>query len=192
MALQVSIEKSDVTSVETDVLLLKYAQRLYGADESVAIRLFQRGTCTEEELAPEPAQYRFWPTRGAIGARHALFLGTPRLQDFRYDEMGRFAARAIEILAREKTAVRSLATTVHGAGYGLDIEEALRSLILGFQQGLTTHRLASLQRIVFVEQRLHFDLSHHKCIFYRTIGKLSESLEKTIRDMFGPSSGERP
>ena len=35
-------------------------------------------------------------------------------------------------------------------------------------------------------QRLHFDLSHHKCIFYRTIGKLSESLEKTIRDMFGP------
>ena len=34
-------------------------------------------------------------------------------------------------------------------------------------------------------QRLHFDLSHHKCLFYRTIGKLSESLEKTIRDMFG-------
>ena len=35
-------------------------------------------------------------------------------------------------------------------------------------------------------QRLHFDLSHHKCLFYRTIGKLSETLDKTIREMFGP------
>jgi hypothetical protein len=326
MALQVSVEKSDVTSVAADVLLLKYAQRLYGADEAVAIRLFQRGICTEKDLAPEPAQFRIWPTRGAIGARHALFLGTPRLGDFRYGEMRHFARRAIEILAREKITVQTLATTVHGAGYGLDIEEALRSLILGFQQGLTTHPLASLRRIVFVErsprryevlqhaldgielvlpantasispasvtlpstpieverrkavfvampfsedfediyqfgiyaavrragyvcekvdesvftgnivdrittgirnaefliadltlerpnvylevgfawglqrpvilvaregQRLHFDLSHHKCLFYRTIGKLSESLEKTIRDMFGPGSGGMP
>jgi hypothetical protein len=50
MALQVSIEKNDVTSVEADVLLLKYAQRLYGADEAVAIRLFQRGTCTIRDM----------------------------------------------------------------------------------------------------------------------------------------------
>jgi hypothetical protein len=75
-----------------------------------------------------------------------LFLGTPRLEDFRYGEMRHFARRAIEILARENITVQALATTVHGAGYGLDVEEALRSLILGFQQGLTTHPLASLQR----------------------------------------------
>jgi hypothetical protein len=35
-------------------------------------------------------------------------------------------------------------------------------------------------------QKLHFDLSHHKCIFYRNITKLSAALEKTIQDMFGP------
>jgi hypothetical protein len=40
-------------------------------------------------------------------------------------------------------------------------------------------------------QRLHFDLSHHKCIFYRTIGKLSESLEGTIIDLFGRGSVEQ-
>ena len=34
-------------------------------------------------------------------------------------------------------------------------------------------------------QRLHFDLSHHKCLFYKTIGRLSESLEKTVLEMFG-------
>jgi len=34
-------------------------------------------------------------------------------------------------------------------------------------------------------ERLHFDLSHHKCLFYKTIGKLAESLEKTVLEMFG-------
>jgi nucleoside 2-deoxyribosyltransferase len=38
-------------------------------------------------------------------------------------------------------------------------------------------------------QRLHFDLSHHKCLFYKTIGKLADSLEKTITEMFGPGQG---
>ena len=37
-------------------------------------------------------------------------------------------------------------------------------------------------------QRLHFDLSHHKCLFYKTIGKLSETLEKTVLEMFGRGS----
>ena len=37
-------------------------------------------------------------------------------------------------------------------------------------------------------QRLHFDLSHHKCLFYKTIGKLAEALEKTVLDRFGPGS----
>lgn len=50
MALQVSIEKNDGTSVEADVLLLKHAQRLYGAVEAVAIRLFQRGICTVRDM----------------------------------------------------------------------------------------------------------------------------------------------
>ena len=33
-------------------------------------------------------------------------------------------------------------------------------------------------------QRLHFDLSHHKCIFYPTIGRLADQLEKSICNMF--------
>jgi hypothetical protein len=37
-------------------------------------------------------------------------------------------------------------------------------------------------------QRLHFDLSHHKCIFYRTIGRLANDLERTIRDIYGLGS----
>ena len=34
-------------------------------------------------------------------------------------------------------------------------------------------------------QKLHFDLAHHKCLFYKTIGKLSENLEATVLNAFG-------
>jgi hypothetical protein len=37
-------------------------------------------------------------------------------------------------------------------------------------------------------QRLHFDVSHENCVFYRTIGKLTEELEKRVLKMFGPGS----
>jgi hypothetical protein len=249
-----------------------------------------------------------------MAARAVLLMGVARLRQFRYQEMRRFARRAIEHLATAGGSVGTIATTVHGPGYGLDFEEAFRWLMVGFQQGLTTHPLPDLKKVVFVErnarrfdvlktlaaeaelvmptvsanlpkpkppaepagkksvfvampfndefediyqfgiyaavrrcgyvcekvdevvftgpiieqitdgirncsfvvadlsqerpnvylevgyawghqkpvilvaregQHLHFDLSHHKCLFYKNISRLSESLEKTIRDMFG-------
>jgi hypothetical protein len=323
MSLQVSISKDDVTSAAVDVLLLKYAQRFYGADEAVALRLMRAGACSEADLVPAEGQYRLVDAGGAIPAKRVLLVSTPALFDFRYAEMRLFARKAIEILSRQKFPIETLGTTVHGAGYGLDIEESLRALLFGFQQGLTTHPIPSLKKIAFIErnarrydglshalgdlqlvqpasivaeqsnvegtyvasrsepqrkrsvfvampfseefediyqfgiyaavrrmgyvcekvdesaftgnivdriteginkadfiiadlsverpnvylevgfawglkkpvilvakegQRLHFDVSHHKCLFYRTIGKLGESLEKTIRDTFGPGS----
>jgi hypothetical protein len=35
-------------------------------------------------------------------------------------------------------------------------------------------------------QKLHFDLSHHKCIFYKTIGKLAADLERLVEELYGP------
>ena len=35
-----------------------------------------------------------------------------------------------------RPAVRSVTTTVHGAGYGLDVSEALTALVTGFREGL--------------------------------------------------------
>lgn len=322
MSLQLSVVRDDVASQVSEVLLLKHAQGFYGADEAVAVRLTRGGACREEDLRPAVGEFRLIETTGAIAPQKVLFLGTQRLGQFRYPEMRIFARKAIEALSREAPDIKRLTTTVHGANTGLDIEEALRSLVFGFQQGLTMHPLAALREIVFVErnqrrfeviqralgeldlvlptrpapgqvaqvstlapepvrkrtvfvampfseefediyqfgiyaavrncgyvcekvdesvfagnivdriteairnatfviadltqerpnvylevgfawglnkpvllvaregQKLHFDLSHHKCIFYKTIGKLNESLEKTIRDMFG--SGDRP
>lgn len=321
MTLEISVVQEDITRVPADVLLLKHAQSFYGADQTVAVRLTEQGACTAAEISPPEGDSALIESCGAIAAKRVLFLGVPRLAGFRYPQMRQFARRAIELIAGRKLPVRTLATTVHGAGVGLDIEESAQSMILGFQQGLTTSPVPGLQRLVFIErharrfevlrtllanvelvmpshsitapppravarpeaeaaqkkcvfvampftedcedvyqfgiynavrrcgyvcekvdesafagsivdrimdgirnasfvvadltlerpnvylevgyawglgrpvilvaregQKLHFDLSHHKCLFYRTIGKLGEALEKTIVEMFGRGS----
>ena len=330
MPIEISVQCADVANVPADLLLLKHARGFHGADEAVAVRLCDRGVCSESDISPVIDQHVLVDTRGAIAATRVLFLGTPRLRDFRYREMTQFARRAVKIIDENRLPVRTLTTTVHGAGYGLDVAESLRALIFGFQQGLATGPVPHLERIVFVErntrrcellqtllqgveivsasrprapgqpasvpatatlnvgttpvtapvkkksvfvampfseefedvyqfgiystirrcgytcekvdesvfagsivdrimdgirnaefviadltlekpnvylevgyawgmnkrvilvaregQRLHFDLSHHKCLFYKTIGKLAEALEKSVLDVFGPGS----
>lgn len=329
MPIEISVQCADVANVPADLLLLKHAQGFYGADQAVAARLTERGVCRESDISPASGQHVLIDSSPAIAAARTLFLGTARLREFRYREMTQFARRAIELIGEKRLPVRKLTTTVHGAGYGLDVAESLRALIFGFQQGLTTSPLPPLEKIVFVErnarrcellqslledveivsaphaatpgqpastaasatlnvgapaaaaprkkcvfvampfveefedvyqfgiystirrcgyicekvdesvfsgsiidrimdgirnaefviadlslekpnvylevgyawgmnkrvllvaregQRLHFDLSHHKCLFYKTIGKLAESLEKTVLEIFGPGS----
>jgi hypothetical protein len=330
MPIEISVQCADVANVASDLLLLKHARNLYGADQAIAARLIERGVCKEADIAPAKGEHLLLETGGAVAAARTMFLGTPRLRDFRYREMTQFARQAINVIAEHRLPVRTLTTTVHGAGYGLDVAEALRALIFGFQQGLAASPLPQLQKIIFVErnvrrcellqtllqgveivsaphapapgqatsapatatlhvgktpaaeptrkksvfvampftdefedvyqfgiyatmhrcgyicekvdesvfagsivdqimdgirnaefviadltmerpnvylevgyawgqkkpvilvaregQRLHFDLSHHKCLFYKTIGKLAESLEKTVLEMFGAGS----
>lgn len=330
MPIEIAVQCADVTDVPSDLLLLKHAQRFYGADLAVASRLAERGICRESEISPATGEHVLLDTGAAIAAARTLFLGTPWLREFRYPEMRKFARRAIELIGEKRLPVRTLTTTVHGAGYGLDVAESLQALIFGFQQGLASSRLPLFQKIIFVErnarrcellktllegieivsaahvtapeqpadaaatatfevgtspvpeparkksvfvampfveefedvyqfgiystirrcgyicekvdesafagnivdrimdgirnaefviadltlekpnvylevgyawgmkkpvllvaregQRLHFDVSHHKCLFYKTIGKLAESLEKTVLQMFGTGS----
>lgn len=326
--IEIAVQCADVASVPSDLLLLKHAQNFYGADQAIVARLVERGICRESDISPADGEHVLLETGGAVAAARALFLGTPWLHDFRYREMKQFARHAVELIGEQRLPVRILTTTVHGAGYGLDVAESLQALIFGFQQGLATSPLPLLQKIVFVErnrrrceqlqtllegveivsatsspghavggaatatldvgtkpaadpakkksvfvampfaeefedvyqfgiyatirrcgyicekvdesifagsiierimdgirnaefvvadltlekpnvylevgfawglnkpvmlvaregQRLHFDLSHHKCIFYKTIGRLAETLEKTVLEMFGPGS----
>lgn len=330
MPIEVSVECADIANVPADLLLLKHAQHLYGADQAIVARLAEHGICRETDVSPANGEHVLIETAATIAASRVLFLGVTKLRDFRYREMKQFARRAIELIAEKRLPVRTLSTTVHGAGYGLDVAESLQALIFGFQQGLAASPLAHLQKIVFAErnprrcqqlqtllegveivsaahsqaaradqtpasatldvgttlapdpakkktvfvampfteefedvyqfgiystirrcgyiyekvdesvfagsiidrimdgirnaefviadltlekpnvylevgyawgmnkpvmliardgQRLHFDLSHHKCLFYKTIGKLAETLEKTVLEMFGSGSG---
>jgi hypothetical protein len=322
MTVEIAIERGDVTDVASDLLLLKYARSFHGADEKVALRLIQRSVCSEGDISPAPGECALVETHGVVAPKRVLFLGTSRLGSFRYKEMRQFAQRAIEVVAQKALKVHTLSVTVHGAGYGLDIEESLQGMLFGFQQGLAAAGSIPLERVLFVErdsrrfdvlaaalrdikfitppskpsavaaqlpaehrvsepsrkkyvfvampfqedfddvyqfgiysavracgyvcekvdeslfagniveritegirnaefviadltherpnvylevgfawglnrpvilvaregQRLHFDLSHHKCIFYRTIGRLANDLERTIRDIYGLGS----
>jgi hypothetical protein len=134
------------------MLLLKHAQGFHGADQAIAVRLAERGVCRESDISPADGQYVLLDTGAAIAATRTLFMGTPRLREFGYRQMKHFARCAIETISKKRLPIRTLTTTVHGAGYGLDVVEALQSLIFGFQQGLAASPLPQLEKIIFVER----------------------------------------
>ncbi len=322
MPIDFTVETADITQIPSDLLVLKYAQNFYGADDEVATLLSDHGVCSKNDLRPRPGDIKLVETRGVIAAARVLFIGVPSLSQFRYKQMRNFARQAIKTAAEIGRPVRTISMTVHGAGYGLDIEESLQAQVFGLQLGLAEHTVPQLGRIVFGEvhprraatlettlrslrpvyrtapaddtatavqtpappvkpppppekksvfvampfsepfedvyefgiyapirrcgyvcervdevafagdlvsriqegircasfvvadltaerpnvylevgyawglnkpvlllaregEKLHFDLSHHKCIFYRTIGKLAADLERVVRDMYG-------
>ena len=317
--MEYAIELGDVAQVRSDLLMLKYAQEFHGADAAIASALADRGICTKLEMRPQPDEIVIVETHGVIAPTRVMFVGVPPLRHFRYTEMRQMAHRTIRWIAEKNLPIISLTTTVHGAGYGLDVEESLQAMFFGFQVALnqTTTPLSSIRFIennprragtletslrsmgvlnapdktqpksspaqtlpapekktvfvampfssgfedvyefgvygpvrrcgyvcekvdesafagdivariqegirdarfviadlseekpnVYLEvgyawglnkpvilvaregQRLHFDLSHHKCLFYSTIGRLSSDLERLIRQMFGPGTPE--
>jgi hypothetical protein len=152
MSLQVSVVHGDVTEVPSSLLVLKYARGFHGADDAVAVRLMEQGVCRAEDISPEEGSFALVESRRAVAAERVLFLGTPSLFRFRYREMRVFARRAIEVAAERNLDVRALTLTVHGANYGLDIEESFRALVMGLQQGLAATPLPCLEQVVFVER----------------------------------------
>lgn len=150
---KISVRQADVTEVDADLLLLKFARSFHGADETVAVRLVRRGICNDEDISPADGDITLIDSGGAIAAERVMFLGTPRLGRFRYKEMRSFARRAIEEIGRRGLPIKRLLTTVHGAGYGLDIEEAMQAMMFGFQQGIASGVAETLEEIVFVERK---------------------------------------
>ena len=110
--------QEDVLTVECDVLLIKHAQERFGVDQHVSDVLLRHGRCSEEEISPEPGDHALIDSRGHIGPRFVLVLGTERLYQFGYEAMKDFSRQAVSI--SEDVDCRHLATTIHGAGYGLD------------------------------------------------------------------------
>src|SRR5262245_1935500 len=96
-SVQVTIERGDITTFETDVIVLKVAQSPHGADRLVANQLIARGI-TEESLRPAVGQTRFLATNGAVLARSALFVGTPSIYSMSYTDVRALAATALSAL----------------------------------------------------------------------------------------------
>ena len=129
--IELTIEVDDVVKTRADVLALKFAGRLYGADAAVATAL---GITPGEimESMPSFGQHKLFDSGDRIGAKHTLFINVGYLYDFDYEGIRKFAAQVLRILADVATSTRHLAMTIHGVGYGLDETEALQSQLAGY------------------------------------------------------------
>jgi hypothetical protein len=145
-----AVEQGDILRHPADLLLVKYAQAFYGADEAAASHLVAAGLCSTNDLQPKPGDYVVVETKNTIPAKRVMFLGVPPLRSFMYAEMELFAKRAIETISDLCLPVRSLITTVHGMGYGLDGGEALQCLVAGFRKRLSRERAAPIEKITFL------------------------------------------
>lgn len=153
-AVELSLVHGDIVETSADVILLKYAQAFYGADHVVADRLNNVGIQLGN-LMPNQGKYSYVAAQGAVKAGHVLFVGVPRLSEFRYPQLRQFSAAALGILKREEPLTSHLAMTIHGPGNGLDETEAFFSLIQGIEDGLRDNEIpTSLTRITVVDRNL--------------------------------------
>jgi hypothetical protein len=161
----VEIQNSDVLDFRCDVLALKYAGALYGADEAVAERM---GSDFANRLPLHPGSHLLVPTQGVIKADYALFVGVAPLWQFDYQGIRDLARRALEITASQKPDTRHLAMTIHGVGAGLDETEAFLAQIGGWLDAFAAGNVpANLEKITVVDRdqrrvdRLHRALDAH-------------------------------
>lgn len=120
------IAEADGLTYETDVLVLKHAQALYGLDAQVVQAV---GLATD--LLPPPDGFRVVRSPDRIGAHGLLFVGTPAIRDFSYRDIRTFGYKALCCAASAFPNAAEITLTLHGVGYGLDEAECFAAEIAG-------------------------------------------------------------
>ncbi|MEM8992599.1 MAG: hypothetical protein AAGD08_19630 [Pseudomonadota bacterium] len=159
---RMEVVHGDIRSVQADLLVVKYANYSFGADEAIRAAL-------GVEIHVVKGHRSILPGRGLIGAKEVAFLGVGDLWEFRYERIRNFGARTLTLLADERPEAQSVATTIHGLGYGLDEREAFLSQLEGMLEVEIDLARLTLRRIVFVEHNL------------KRAQRLSETLAKRHR-----------
>ncbi|MEP7290118.1 MAG: hypothetical protein ABI947_30585 [Chloroflexota bacterium] len=152
MPVTFTIESGDITTFESDVVVLKYARSFHGADEAVAMALSLKSP-EGVDLEPSIGDYRYINTEGTIGSLFALFIGVDKVSKFRYEEITQFAANAFAILAKEAPDTRYVTMTMHGVSAGLDEVESLVSQFRGCMQAIQSGIVPyALERITIIDK----------------------------------------
>ena len=147
--LKLSVVRGDAFAFESDVLVLKYAQSLYGLDKAVYAQLEGHGVRIQ---LPDVNEDVIVETRGVLSSDRVLFIGVKPLNQFGYSEIRDFARRALVSLAQRNLRTRHLAFTVHGPGYGLDEIEAFESEVAGIVEAVAGGAFPhAIETIAFVE-----------------------------------------
>ena len=148
----IRIVEGDALDIAADVLVLKYAQALYGVDELAVDKLDAEGEGVRRRL-PKPGGVKLIDAHGHLGAERVLFVGVVALRAFGYEEIREFARRAMMSLVEALPSASHVALTLHGAGYGLDETEAFRSELAGLLEAIETgHCPQRLSQVTFVER----------------------------------------
>jgi hypothetical protein len=150
-SVKITVQQGDATTIDADVLALKYAQALYGVDENVAYRLSERHPRLLTSL-PSPGDKVFLPAAGTMVPRYALFVGVPAIHKIEYATIRDLGKRLVIGALEQGVQISRIAMTVHGPGFGLDEREAFRSQIAGILDALQENELSrDLREIVIVE-----------------------------------------
>jgi hypothetical protein len=132
---QVAIEQGDITTIDADVIALKFAQSPHGTDRLVANKLVALGIAPDS-LRPSIGHSRLVTTNGAVAARSALFVGTPSIYDMTYTDVRALANRALSGLKTVAPQTAHVVMTIHGPGFGLDEIESCLSQVNGFHDAV--------------------------------------------------------
>ncbi len=145
----VRVLEGDALRLPADLLALKYAGRLYGADEAAFSALSAAGT---PPPLPAPDSFALVSSMPPLAAAKTLFVGVGPLRGFLYREIRKFSARVLSIAAAEVPKTELLTLTLHGPGYGLDEQEAFEAEVAGLVDGIGTGEYPStLRQITFAE-----------------------------------------
>ena len=170
MPVRIVTANRDVTEFQCDVLVLKYAQALYGAD-FVVTRLLG---LTASDLRIHPGDHLLVPAPGTPFG-HVLFMGVPTLDAFGYGEIRTFATNVLHVVSKMDVAHAHVAMTMHGAGYGLDEREAFTAQVAGvLEYSSSAHPGVPPERVTIVERNLGR--------FHRITALLDQILAGTIGD----------
>jgi hypothetical protein len=150
---EISIVQADALAVPADVLILKYAQALYGVDAQVVSRLDgSRGQVFAPVPLPPVGSANLVDSRGLLGAKDVLFVGVVPLGQFGYAEIREFARHSLKALGEKVPDAAHVAMTLHGVGFGLDETEAFRSQLAGMIEAWQSGECPSgLRRVSIVD-----------------------------------------
>lgn len=149
--IDIVIRHGDALRVQADVLALKYANALYGADRAAVHAIEDAGFAIRDRL-PKPAGYCLAPVRGVLAANQVLFVGVGPLRQFGYKEIRAFSRKVLEALAGESPNTQHIVMTIHGPGYGLDEAEAFASEVAGLFDAIVSRDFPSALRKVTIAE----------------------------------------
>ena len=148
-SIAIRIANADALRFKADILILKYAQNLYGVDKAAYNSFKIAGS---NITLPARGEHQFEPAYHILGVDRVLFIGVEPISDFGYGEIRDFGRRAMTILGTERPKTRHVALTVHGVGFGLDENESFEAELAGVIEAITQNEYPeSLEEITFVE-----------------------------------------